>query len=89
MLRLVEWGARPAIYDLTIATVPELKAIYDFYEGYKHLQLEFMDSHQEVAKGVFLVKYSDGSEIVVNYNDTPYTYKNQVVSSKNYKLFKP
>ena len=89
MLRLVEWGARPAIYDLTIATVPELKAIYEFYEGYKHLQLEFMDSHEEIVKGVFLVKYSDGSEIVVNYNDTPYTYKNQVVSSKNYKLFKP
>ncbi len=89
MLRLVEWGARPAIYDLTIATVPELKAIYEFYEGYKHLQLEFMDSHEEVAKGVFLVKYSDGSEIVVNYNSTPYTHKNEVVSAKSYKLFRP
>ena len=89
MLRLVEWGARPAIYDLTIATVPELKAIYEFYEGYKHLQLEFMNSHQEISKDVFLTKYSDGSEIVVNYSDNSFDYKGEVVTSKSYKLYRP
>ena len=87
LLRLVEWGARPAIYDLTSATVPELKALYDFYEGYKRLQLEFMDSHSEIAKGVFLAKYSDGTEVVVNYNSEPFAYKNQTVEGKSYRLF--
>lgn len=89
MLRLVEWGARPSIYELTTATVPELAAMYRFYEGYKRLQLEFMQSHEEVAKGVFLVKYGDGTEVVVNYNDAPYEHCNVAVAPKSYKLFEP
>lgn len=89
MLSLVEWGARPSIYELTTATVPELAAMYRFYEGYKRLQLEFMQSHEEVAKGVFLVKYGDGTEVVVNYNDAPYEHCNVAVAPKSYKLFEP
>ena len=88
MLRLVEWGARPAIYDLTTATIPELKAMYDFYEQYKHLQLEFMDSHQEIANGIFLVKYSNKTDVVVNYTDKPFEYKKQIVAPKSFKLIK-
>ena len=88
MLRLIEWGARPSIYDLTTATIPELKAMYDFYEPYKRLQLEFMDSHEELAKDVFLVKYSDSTEVVVNRSDRPFEYNAQKVESKSYKIFK-
>ena len=89
MLKLVEWGGRPVIYDLTTATVPELRKMYEFYQPYKRLQLEFMDSHGEISKGVFRTVYSDGSETIVNYTDNPFEYKGEIVSPKTYKLYNP
>ena len=89
MLRLVEWGGRPVIYDLTTATVPELRKIYEFYQPYKRLQLELMNSHSEISKGVFLTSYSDGSETVVNYTDKDFDYKGEKVGPKSYKLYNP
>jgi|GEM_PF-6267597 len=82
-------GARPSIYELTDSTVAELAAMYRFYEGYKRLQLEFMESHEEISKGVFLVKYSDGTDVVVNYTNSPFAYKGAAVAAESYKLFNP
>lgn len=89
MLRLAEWGARPSIYELTDSTVAELAAMYKFYEGYKRLQLEFMESHEEISKGVFLVKYSDGTDVIVNYTQKPFVYRGTAVAAESYKLFSP
>ena len=89
MLRLVEWGGRPIIYDLTTSTVAELGKMYEFYQPYKHLQLEFMDAHREISKGVFLTEYSDGSQTIVNYTDKDFEYKGVKVPPQSYRLFGP
>ena len=34
----------------------------------RHLQRELMESHGELAPGVFETRYADGSRTVVNYN---------------------
>lgn len=89
MLRLIEWGARPAIYDLTAATVPELAAMHRFYAPYKRLQLEFLEEHRQIADGVFLAKYGDGTRVVVNYTDKPFILEGKAVEPKNYMIFEP
>lgn len=61
--------------DLGCATDAELKQSvarikegYDAYQKVRHLQLEFVDSHAEVAPGVFRTGYSNGESVVVDYN---------------------
>jgi hypothetical protein len=43
----------------------------------KHLQYEFMDFHDEIAKDVFLTRYSDGSEVVSNYSGKAFRCKGE------------
>ena len=61
--------------DLVCATAEELESSvakikegYDVYRRLRHLQLEFMESHDELADGLFRVTYSNGAKIYVNYN---------------------
>ena len=48
-----------------------------------------MDFHGEIAKDVFITKYSDGSEVVSNYTNQDYVYKGQPVKPMDYRLYKP
>jgi len=64
--------------DLTCETdaklewsVSKIKEAYDQYEKMKHLQLEFIESHSEVAPGVTCTGYSNGQKVIVNYNEKP------------------
>jgi len=54
-----------------------------------HLQLEFLEDHAEISKDIFKSKFSDGSEIVVNYSDKPFGYGGDTIAPMDYKLFKP
>ena len=72
--------------DITCATDEELTASvrkikegYDAFEKLKHLQLEFMESHEKIADGVFQTVFSDGSAIVVNYGTEAFEYHGQTV----------
>ena len=47
-----------------------------------------MQSHDEIAKDVYLVKYSDGSEMVCNYSKEPYKYKGATAKSMDYALIR-
>lgn len=87
-LKFVEFGGRLTFYaELNDDSVlPKLKEAYAEYQKLKHLQLEFIDRHCEIASGVFLTEYSDGSKTVVNYTDRPFVYKSDTVSPKSYKL---
>ena len=90
-LKFVEFGGRLTYYwklrdDNTFEKVAQA---YKEYKPLRYLQLEFMDYHAELAKDVYITKYSDGSEIVTNYTKEPFTYKNQTVPASDYKLFKP
>ena len=79
--------------DLGCATDRELKASvarikegYDIYQTLKHLQLEFIESHEEIAPGVFRTGYSNGESVVVNYTDKAFAYKGESVPAESWKL---
>ena len=48
--------------------VARIKEGYDAYQKVKHLQLEFIESHEEIAPGVFRTGYADGECVTVDYN---------------------
>ena len=65
--------------DLGCATEDELRRSVaaikegaDLYARLVRLQYLFIDGHQELAEGVYATRWSDGTEIVVNYADRPY-----------------
>ena len=79
--------------DLVCATDDELKAAvakikegYDVYQKLKHLQCEFIDSHEEVVPGVFRTGYSNGESVVVNYTDNAFEYRGETVSAGSWRL---
>ncbi len=88
-LKVYEFGGRPTFYYSPYTDLAPIKQAYDEYQPMKYLQYEFMDGHDEIAKDVFLTKYSDGSEIVVNYSDNDFSHEGGVVKSMDYKLIKP
>ncbi|MGN0832401.1 MAG: DUF5696 domain-containing protein [Kiritimatiellia bacterium] len=61
--------------DLCCTTDPELRQAvariregYDAYRSLRHLQLEFIDAHEEVSPGVFRTGYANGEFVTVDYN---------------------
>lgn len=87
-LRLVEFGGRPTFYFNPYSDLKPIKEAYDEYQPMKYLQYEFMESHDEIAKDVFLTRYSDGSEIVSNYSNSGFSYRGVQIKSMDYRLFK-
>lgn len=68
--------------DMRCATEEEMtecigamKDACDFIEKYGYLQYEFIDSHDEIADGVFKTVYSDGTVVTVDYNEETYEIK--------------
>lgn len=64
-----------------------IKAYYDFIdEGFTATMGQEMVNHQFIAEGVVLVTYSGGTQIILNYNDTIYTYGSLEVSPLGYEV---
>ena len=63
-----------------------IKKSWDEFSKLKHLQLEFMDSHNEIAKDVFVTRYSNGDEIVSNYSDKDFSYRGKTVRPMAYEF---
>ncbi len=78
-LRIVEFGGRPIFYTSHMRDVPYIKRAFDEFKPVRHLQFELMYSHDELAKGVYITTYEDGSKVVCNYNSEPYLYKSEKV----------
>lgn len=69
--------------------VEGLRPVYDDLQKLKHLQMEFIEGYNQLAKGVFETAYSNGESVVVNYNDTPYQVASgEEVPAKGFKLIK-
>lgn len=64
-----------------------MKRAYDEFQKLKHLQLQFMQDHREISKGVFVSTFESGEEIVVNYTSAPFEYKGESVPAKGYRHF--
>lgn len=88
-LKVYEFGGRPTFYYSPYKDLKPIKEAYDEYQPMKHLQYEFMDFHDEIAKDVFLTRYSDGSEVVSNYSGKDFNHKGKIIKSMDYKLIKP
>ena len=67
--------------------VAAIKKGCDHLAEYGHLQYEFMEDHCEIAPNVFRTLWSDGTELICNYTDKPYTYKNMTVEPEEYRYF--
>ncbi len=85
-LVLVEFGGRPIYYGVNDENLPHIKKAYDQYMKLRHLMLEEMLSHKEVAKDVFVISYANGEKIVVNKTTSPYTYNGVEIPAKDFRL---
>ena len=95
-LKVFEYGGRPTYYfrmsssdatkDYVLLPVAEA---YREYAPTAYLQYEYIDSHREISSGVFVTGYSDGSEVITNYNDAPFSYAGRTVGAKDFLLLNP
>ena len=88
-LRLIEFGGRPIFYGVGLWNLPQVRKAYDQFKKLRHLLLEEMLSHKELAENVFEIKYGDGSVVVVNRSQKAFYYNGQKVCAMNYRLFNP
>ncbi len=90
-LKNAEFGGRLTYYWALAndKRIPWIQKAYKEYMQRAYLQYEFMEYHDEIAPDIFVTRFSDGSRIVTNYSDKPYTYKGEVVPAVDYKLIKP
>ncbi len=88
-LQFWEYGGRPSFYWYNAKYMDDIQKIYERYQPMVYLQYEFMDFHGEIAPKVFVSRYSDGSEVITNYNKTPFAYKGKSVPAEDFMLFKP
>ena len=88
LLKLFEYGGRPMFYYTDYRRdVAAIKRVYDAWRPLRHLQLEFMDEHAELAPEVFVTRYANGEELVTNYSEKPYAYRGHAVRPLGYELF--
>lgn len=50
-------------------SIASLKMMYDDYELLKDVRYCFMESHEKICNGVFATEYSNGTKVIVNYNN--------------------
>ncbi len=82
--------------DLKCATQKEFDTLVDAVakacadaKTFAALQLEFMESHDEIAPDIFRCRYSDGSEVVFNYGRLSFIHNGKNVRPMSYVIFKP
>ncbi len=88
-LRLIEFGGRPMFYSTNYSPqmIAKYREMYDMFQPLKHLQIEFMEENRELATDVYLTRYGNREETVVNYSKEPFLYKGITVAPRDYKLF--
>ena len=66
-LILVEFGGRPIFYHVGDNNIPGIVKAWEQFKRLRHLQLEEMTEHRELAPGVVRVTYGNGDKIYVNH----------------------
>ncbi|MBR4652829.1 MAG: hypothetical protein IKO72_05665 [Kiritimatiellae bacterium] len=67
-------------------SVAKIKEGWDVYRRLRHLQLEYVDAHEELAPGVFRTGYSNGESVIVNYTAAPYAFRGKTVDAQGWRL---
>ena len=88
VLKVFELGGRPMFYYADYADLEPMKRMYDAWQPLRHLQLEFIREHAELAPQVFVTRYENGDELVTNYSDSPFAYRGRIVGAVG-NLFYP
>ena len=88
-LDLVEFGGRPIVYKFTDEDAERIRDLYLRFKPLRHLQLEEMVEHRDVAPGVVRVTYGDGSRVYVNHTDAPMTADAVAVPACDTLLVRP
>jgi len=65
-----------------------IKKGYDDYKAFSYLQNEFIEDHREISDNLFVTVFSDGSQIISNYNETPYKFCDNTVGAMDYIIVK-
>lgn len=69
--------------------LPEIVSQYQKYEeALGDVQGEFITGHREIVSGVFETTYSNGKQVIVNYNDKEVRVDHVVVKAKDYLVSK-
>ena len=87
-LTLVEFGGRPIYYGVSDGNLASIKKAYDQFMKLRHLMIEEMLSHKEVAENVFVITYANGEKIVVNKTDKTYSYNDTKIPAMDFRLIK-
>ena len=89
LLKLFEFGGRPMFYytdyNKDIASVAK---VWRAWQPLRHLQLEFIHDHAELAPGVYATRYENGEELVVNYSDSAFAHRGRAVPPHGHALFR-
>jgi hypothetical protein len=65
----------------------DIKRMYDQWQPLKHLQLEFIHEHVELAPHVTVTRYENGEEVVCNASNAPFTYRGVNLPPRTHRLF--
>ena len=85
-LILLEFGGRPIFYHVGNDNIPGIVKAYEQFKRLRHLQLEEMTRHDELAEGFVRVRYGNGDVIYVNHTDKPQTADGVTVPAMDFKL---
>ncbi len=85
-LILVEFGGRPIFYHVGDNNIPGIVKAWEQFKALRHLQLEEMVRHDEVAPGLVRVRYGNGETIYVNHADAPQAADGVTVAAKDFTL---
>ena len=90
MLKVFEWGGRPAFYYAlyTDDDLAAIKRMYDLWLPLRHLQLEFIREHAELAPGVTVTRYENGEEVVCNATKEAFAYRGNSIPPLQSRLLK-
>lgn len=53
-------------------------------KDFGHLYNQYITGHKELTKGVYMTEYEDGTQVIVNYNESAYTQNGKVIPAKDY-----
>ena len=53
-------------------------------KDFGHIYNQFITGHEQLAKGVYMTEYEDGTQVIVNYNESAYTHNDKVIPAKDY-----
>lgn len=86
MLKVFEWGGRPAFYYNPYKDLRPIKRMYDLWQPLRHLQLVFIREHVTLASGVTATRYENGEEVICNASRSPFAYRGETVAPMSYRL---